>query len=61
MLNLHCDKCGKYMGEVRDAKLRTGMVVYCAPCNELLRKPASPASIPDFMSGLFSKKNPGAT
>ena len=39
---LECCRCHKYMGEVRDASLRTGMHVMCDPCkttvDAMLRK-----------------------
>lgn len=54
---LKCARCGKHMGTLRDAKIRTGMVVYCAICdkeNQVKRasEPRSP-DIPDFLKGLF--------
>lgn len=30
---LHCANCHKDMGVLRDARVRNGMVVYCAECN----------------------------
>lgn len=40
--NLYCEGCAKYMGEVRDATLRKGMVVLCDKC-ETKRKLAAMA------------------
>lgn len=50
-MKIHCNKCGKYLGEVRDATLRNGIVYTCAVC----AKPKSPhkSEMPDFLSGLF--------
>jgi len=31
---LRCAGCNKYCGEVRDAKLRNGLVVYCKECDD---------------------------
>lgn len=56
-------KCGKHMGILRDAKIRNGMVVYCAECNaEMWRKLARAdcyipcdADMPDFLKGIFRR------
>lgn len=37
-MKLTCEHCNKDMGEVRDAKLRNGMVVYCQQCNDLINR-----------------------
>lgn len=56
---LECKGCGKHMAILRDAKVRKGMVVYCAECagtvdKMLTQKTASAAhDLPEFMRGLF--------
>ena len=30
---IHCVKCGKYLGEIRDAKLRKNIHFICDDCN----------------------------
>lgn len=50
-MKLHCEKCGKFMADVRDASIRNGMIVLCGPCWRLIIRP--PADMPDFFEGLF--------
>lgn len=54
-MKLTCDHCKKDMGEVRDGKLRNGMVVYCKQCNDLIKRMFSNKGndMPDFFKGLF--------
>ena len=53
---LKCKCCGKYMGILRDATVRTGMIVYCTPCDTLAGKAKAAApGMPDFMRGLFRR------
>lgn len=62
---LTCAGCDKHMATLRDAKVRTGMVVYCSACNrkiELLLKTdlmnrMDRSHIPDFMSWLMRKRS----
>lgn len=30
---IHCQDCNKYLGEIRDAKLRKGIRHYCEDCD----------------------------
>lgn len=30
---IYCQKCGKYLGEIRDATLRKGVIYVCMVCN----------------------------
>lgn len=57
MQTLFCANCKKDMGILRDARIRTGMVVYCGECNQkierlfsLVKQTTEP---PDFLKGLF--------
>lgn len=54
---LNCERCGKHMAELRDAKVRNGMVVYCKECNfmvnAVLKKIRKDAEIPDFLKGFM--------
>lgn len=59
---LTCAHCRKPMGEIRDATLRVGLAVLCAPCAEELLPVKETASssegpgigdIPDFLKSLF--------
>lgn len=45
MKKIHCEKCHKYLGEIRDATLRKGIVYTCSEC-------AKPKY--DFASELFA-------
>ena len=31
---IYCEDCRKYLGEIREATLRTGIIYLCAPCNK---------------------------
>lgn len=61
--DIECAGCRKYMGTLRDAKVRNGMVVYCQECDArnkrllfLAQATADPKNgMPDFMRGLFGK------
>lgn len=60
---LTCKCCGKDMGEIRDARLRLGMVVYCATCDAVIERllnrkeqEAEYGGMPDFMRGLFGRR-----
>jgi predicted SprT family Zn-dependent metalloprotease len=48
-MKIYCAKCRKYLGEIRDAKLRKGTAYLCAECERDLKK----VDMPDFMRGLF--------
>jgi hypothetical protein len=54
---LSCGFCGKYMGVLRDAKTRKGMVVLCSECaakaESALRQPDITGDMPDFMRDLL--------
>lgn len=62
-MKIHCDECMKYLGEIRDAKLRNGIVYQCAECAKQARQASAylrmqKASrkgddMPDFLRGLF--------
>jgi RNase P subunit RPR2 len=59
---LECKKCGKHMATLRDARVRVGMIVYCAPCDTLIqhsitKKRQAESDVPDFLSGLFGGKS----
>jgi hypothetical protein len=46
------------MATLRDARVRVGMIVYCAPCDTLIqhsitKKRQAESDVPDFLSGLF--------
>ena len=34
---IHCKHCNKFMGELRDASIRNGMVVYCKECDSAIQ------------------------
>ena len=36
---IHCNKCGAYLGVIRDAKLKKGMVFSCGVCPTAEAKP----------------------
>lgn len=52
---IHCNGCGAYLGEIRDARLRKDMVCYCQLCatERESRPQANPYSGP--MGELFRK------
>lgn len=55
---LTCKGCGKYMGVLRDALIRNGMVVYCKPCDderddELVDNKRKPGYYPDIFEDIF--------
>lgn len=52
-MKLTCDHCKKDMGEVRDGRMRNGMVVYCKQCNALIKRMFGKNDMPDFLKGLF--------
>lgn len=60
---INCKGCGKYMGEIRDAKLRKGLVFLCEPCDgrrvalELKEKTgqAGGANFDDIFGDIFGK------
>lgn len=63
---LTCCICHKHMALLRDARVRTGIVVYCQPCNKTMRDTLlaaaasrrNQAEMPDFLKGFFGgKKN----
>ena len=61
-MEIKCEHCNKPMGEIRDASLRKGMVVYCHYCDKKIQsvmKLMAPKEvshdIPDFLMGLFRK------
>ncbi len=53
---LYCARCNKNMAELRDAKIRNGIVVYCKLCAVVIevaliesdRKSWAHSDIPDF-------------
>lgn len=61
MQKLNCAKCNKDMGVLRDARIRTGMVVYCRECDALVQQAfmqlaknlEGRTEMPDFLKGLF--------
>lgn len=62
MTELHCDHCGKYMATLRDAKVRSGMAVYCKPCNDVIksllnqnRNKSQSIEMPDFLKDIFGR------
>ena len=56
MKHINCHLCNKYLGEIRDAKLRKGTVHICHECSSalaIIRK--NPYShIPDFLKGFLA-------
>lgn len=52
---IHCRDCGKYLGEVRDAKLAKGIKYICAVCSAQTNNHASF----DFASELNKYKYKG--
>ena len=48
---INCSECGKYLGEIRNAKLAIGIDYRCAPCARVdkLKKGDNPY----FMDSLF--------
>ena len=48
--HLYCQDCRKYMGEIRDASLRKGLVVLCQAC---AIKPPTPSDVPDFLRSIM--------
>lgn len=66
---LTCAGCDKHMATLRDAKVRTGMVVYCSECNRKLelcmkrelisrmKNQVDESFIPDFLRGFMGKKS----
>lgn len=56
MKHINCHLCNKYLGEIRDAKLRKGTVHICHECSSALaisrKKPYS--DIPDFLKGFLA-------
>lgn len=59
MKKIHCNKCNALMGELRDARVRNDLVVYCGACNENLKNIQKAAyaknDIPDFLKGMLRK------
>jgi len=51
---IHCHSCKIYVGEIRDATLRKGMIVFCAQCAEKMEK-----NTLDAVRAIFSKKDDG--
>lgn len=47
-MKVTCAGCGKHMGEIRDATLRKGMVVYCDRCADKL-KADTRGDVPEFL------------
>jgi len=60
MRRIHCAGCGKYLGEIRDATLRKGIVHLCDGCNmkrlasDLANKTAPKSPFEDLMDNFFS-------
>jgi Zn finger protein HypA/HybF involved in hydrogenase expression len=59
---LECNACGKHMATLRDASVRKGMIVYCAPCHASRQRirddERQSTDVPDFLSQLFRSKPP---
>lgn len=54
---LKCEKCDAYMGELRDATVRTDLVVYCTPCHaDKIRRKSSPPLSSDLFEVLGLKR-----
>lgn len=50
---IRCDKCHLNLGEIRDAKLRKGIVHFCEPCSRNMKAQVAAAASnfkknPDF-------------
>lgn len=60
MANISCCKCGKHMGEIRDATLRKGWAIVCAMCmphkSGSAHKPVESEVVNDLMSILNGNK-----
>lgn len=55
---IHCLKCSKNVGEIRDAKLAKGLCYLCQSCaNEVMAPPAKRWSGFDEIFGKLGKKN----
>jgi hypothetical protein len=59
---LECAGCNKHMGDLRDASVRQGMVVYCCECDAMMqtfiaRTVARKNDVPDFMRTFFGGFN----
>jgi len=50
-MNIQCYKCGKNLGEIRDATLRKNIYHICYECAAKNNKPDY--DVPDFFKGLF--------
>jgi len=53
-VKIQCYKCGKNLGEIRDATLRKHIYHVCYHCAANDEKPKKPSyDIPDFLKGIF--------
>lgn len=51
---IKCAECDTHMGVIRDARLRTDLVVYCRRCDEKLQRMLEMprrGDIPEFLRG----------
>ncbi len=58
---IFCKGCSNYLGEIRDATLRKGIVHLCSLCetkrlaSDLAQKTRGGVDLPDFFNDIFSK------
>jgi len=53
-MKLKCIKCGKYLGEIRDANLRKNITHLCKECTAILIKPKQKKEeVNDFFNEFF--------
>lgn len=50
---VHCYKCGKYLGEIRDATLRKNIYHICEFCASVEVKPKQKAATPNVFDSIF--------
>ena len=46
---INCEDCKTYLGEIRDANLRTDIKYYCSPCSE--KKQVKSHFVDDLLAG----------
>jgi protein-arginine kinase activator protein McsA len=55
--DIHCYKCSKYLGVIRDAKLHKDMYYICGSCARPKSKRSEEYNeVPDFLKDIFGGK-----
>ncbi len=54
-MKIYCKKCGKYLGEIRDATLRKHIVYFCSHCYTAKQETYSSKSVDDLAEMLGIK------